>query len=260
MGVLTFFAWMAVVPGALLLAAASLLAVPEGSHGASGRHAALADAWRSPAFLLCTGGIFAGTFSGLLVIGNLTPIALGNGLSAADAVRGVSAFALGNAVGRILWGVLFDRIQERAIPYSLAGFALALAFLPFASGATFFLLVSAALGFGFGANFVVYASALSRQFGVAAFARLYPVCFLGYGLAGTTGPALGGKLADATGSYTPALYLSIAVLALAALTTWRGLGAFGLARGKAESAVTRPVASTGRTYSRNADGETAADG
>ena len=41
------------------------------------------------------------------------------------------------------------------------------------------------IGFCFGANFVLYASAISRYFGTGAFPRLYPICF-GYGVAGVT--------------------------------------------------------------------------
>lgn len=228
MDVLTFFGWIAVVPGTILLISAALLAVPDQTDSTSGELPRIAAGWKSPAFLVCTLGMFAGTFAGLLVVGNLAPIALDNGLSGATAVRGVSAFAVGNAVGRILWGALFDRVHERAIPLSLILFAACLTLLPWTGGATGFLLISVALGFGFGSNFVIYASSISRQFGVDVFARLYPICFLAYGFAGTTGPGLGGKLADITGSYSLPVYLSTGVLVLAALVTWRGLVASGI--------------------------------
>jgi MFS family permease len=58
-----------------------------------------------------------------------------------------------------------------------------------------------AVTFCFGANFVHYASAISRFYGMAAFPRLYPLCFLAYGVAGVLGPGLGGAIADHSGSF-----------------------------------------------------------
>jgi OFA family oxalate/formate antiporter-like MFS transporter len=226
MDVLDFFGWVALVAGIVLFLAAMLLAVPGDPAATRARSEQPTDGMRSPPFLLCALGIFAGTFAGLLIIGNLTEIAVGNSLALRVAVQGVAAFAVGNAIGRITWGYLFDRIHYRAIPASLTSLAAGLMLLAVSRHAVLFLPVSVLLGFGFGANFVVYAAALTRYFGVDSFAKLYPVCFLGYGVAGITGPALGGYLADTTGSYIPALVLSIVLLVMATAVTWLGQGAF----------------------------------
>ncbi|MFW6457387.1 MAG: hypothetical protein ACOC0A_03755, partial [Planctomycetota bacterium] len=67
-------------------------------------------------------------------------------------------------------------------------------------------------GTGFGSCFVVYASSMVDYYGADLFPHLYPICFLGYGLAGITGPAIGGWIEDATGTFTWAIMLSITIV------------------------------------------------
>jgi OFA family oxalate/formate antiporter-like MFS transporter len=212
--VLRLFRWIGASSGILIVAAALLLRDPRGTTGSTSSQGHLSAILTWP-FALTTIGIFSGTFAGLLIIANLTPIVLKAGLSEAQAALAVSIFALGNGTGRIAWGKLFDHFHYTSIPMSLASLALASGFLllPLSSGAM--VLVVFFVGLGFGANFVIYAAAISRYFGTGLFPRLYPICFMAYGLAGVIGPGLGGWLADATGTYHMALYICIALLALA---------------------------------------------
>lgn len=164
-------------------------------------------------FLLILFGMFSGTFSGLMVIGNLKPIMLKAGLTDSAATTTIALFAIGNVFGRIFWGRLHDHIgSRRTILLSSGLFALALAFLlvdgphEIAVAATFF------AGAGFGSCFVVFASTIVEKFGVKIFPRLYPICFLAYGFAALTGPAIGGIIADMTGSFKMALAISCGVI------------------------------------------------
>lgn len=225
MDVMRFFMWLGMIAGALLLVSSLLLDMPEHTKSATVPPSASSELFTRP-FLICLLGMFAGTFSGLLVIGHLTPIVEEAGLSVERAALAVSIFAAGNAAGRILWGFLFDRIGYRSIPASLGWFAAALLLISCTHHVGIILACAAGLGFGFGSNFVIYASSLSSYFDVASFPRLYPICFLGYGLAGITGPGIGGYLADTTGSYHTAIYLSIGLLAVAVWITGAGLKAF----------------------------------
>lgn len=245
MDVLRFFAWIAAVAGGMLIVAALLLAVPEKTGEPARVNRITADLFSWP-FALCLFGIFMGTFSGLLVIGNLAPIVSDAGFSATVAAGAVSIFAVGNAAGRILWGFLFDRIRYLAIPASLACFTVLLLLLAVSNSVWLVLLCTVLLGFGFGANFVIYASALSSHFHIDSFPRLYPICFLGYGLAGVTGPGIGGYLADATGSYASALGVSTAMVAVAAVVTALGMRVFEKGGVADESPIFEPVEETGR--------------
>lgn len=219
MGVLTFFMWIALVAGGLLVLSALVLDVPAHTKQTVVTKSITKDLFSLP-FFICLFGIFTGTFAGLLIVGNLTPIVRGAGHSKELAAVAVSVFAVGNALGRILWGFLFDRIRYAAIPASLGSFGIMMLLLVFVMDHVAGIMVCAGLlGFGFGANFVVYASALSSHFDLASFPRLYPICFLGYGLAGVIGPGVGGFIADATGSYNTALHLSIGMIAVATVVT-----------------------------------------
>jgi OFA family oxalate/formate antiporter-like MFS transporter len=208
--VMIFFRWYGIVSGTILLTSALFLANPP-SEAYAGQEQKKASVLSLP-FAVITLGMFSGTFAGLLIIGNLTPIVLNAGLMENQAVFSISIFAIGNAIGRISWGHISDSIGFKTIPLSLICFAVfcVLLLLPLSSG--LLLTTVGLLGFGFGANFVIYASTISHFFGVEAFPKLYPLCFLGYGIAGIIGPGLGGFIADATGSYNTALYISIALV------------------------------------------------
>ena len=71
------------------------------------------------------------------------------------------------------------------------------------------------IGAGFSACFVVYASAIVEVFGIELFTRLYPLCFLSYGLAALLGPPLGGWIADSTGSYASGVWTSVILIGIA---------------------------------------------
>ncbi len=186
-----------------------------------------------PFMLLCA-GMFAGTFAGLLTVGNLKPILLDLGTDGNTATLGISIFAVGNASGRIIWGQIHDRLGVKpTVVLSLA--CLALSIIPFALDISEILLLVATgiAGAGFGACFVVYASSIVKYFGTEIFPSLYPICFLGYGLAGITGPAVGGWIADVTGSFTVGIFLSILLISIALIMNSMGLFSTQYAREKA---------------------------
>ena len=221
MDVLEFFKWFGLSSGVILIISTFFLAEPEAEKAVSTDVASLDGVWTAP-FLVMFICMFAGTFAGLLVVGNLSPIVIESGLTAHQAVLAISLFSIGNALGRVTWGYAVDTLHYRSIPLSLAFFAVLMLVLSVAKSSVVCYLVSGLMGFAFGGNFVIYAAAVSRFFGTVSFTRLYPVCFLGYGLAGLVGPGIGGRLADGTGSYQMALYISFGILAVAAVIS--GLG------------------------------------
>ncbi len=184
-------------------------------------------------------GMFVSTFGGLLVISHLNPIALGAGASGHVATWAVGAFAVGNAGGRLLWGHLADRFGRPTIQASLVCLVAALLALAYAQTSGALIVASALLGLCFGAAFVVYAAQVAATHGSAGLSFIYPWVFVCYGIAGITGPTLGGRLADAMGDYRPAILLA------AAVTT---VGVVGIsllwqrARPQADSPQTHPVA------------------
>ena len=170
----------------------------------------------SKTFLLLCLGMFAGTFAGLLTIGNLKSILIDLQISEKAATLGISIFAVGNAAGRIIWGQIHDKLCVRkTILLSLTFLALSIVPLAFKLPATLQLIAVGAIGINFGSCFVVYASSTVKIYGTNLFPRLYPVCFLAYGLAGIIGPGVGGWIADASGSFKVSIVLSVIIVSVA---------------------------------------------
>lgn len=233
-GVLEVFRGVGLAFGAVAFVAALLMSEPERKAELADDELDLSEGIKTHAlsgkfgFLFL--GMFAGTFAGLLTVGNLKPILLNSGLSGSSATLGIAIFALGNAAGRIIWGQTHDRLgSRRTVVFSLAVLGAALAPLMFDFSAGYMLTMVALVGIGFGACFVVYASSMVEHFGVELFPQLYPICFLGYGLAGIIGPGVGGWIEDTTGSFTPAIVLSVTIVFLAT-------GAFAIGFPRVEAA------------------------
>ncbi len=226
MDVMQVFRFIGLGSGLLALCSALLLREPpRGDKAGSARSAAARSApagvLASRSFLLLCLGMFCGTFAGLLVVGNLKPMVLSLGLKNAPATLAISLFALGNAMGRIGWGQAHDRLGTRGAVFLSLAF-LGLSLLLFLLPPTPLIVLAAVLltGIGFGGCFVVYASSVVDLFGMDRFPRLYPICFLWYGLAALIGPPLGGMIADTTGSYGPAIVLSVLLVLTAAPLIW----------------------------------------
>jgi OFA family oxalate/formate antiporter-like MFS transporter len=169
----------------------------------------------SRTFILIFLGMFAGTFAGLLVVGNLKPFMLEREISDFYATLSISLFALGNILGRILWGQLHDRWGSRStIITTFSLFVFALILLAVNTPVWVLMASTIMVGAGFGGCFVIFASTIVEEYQVKLFSHLYPICFLAYGLAALIGPSLGGWLADSTGSYVSGILTSIIILVL----------------------------------------------
>jgi OFA family oxalate/formate antiporter-like MFS transporter len=222
--VLAWFAWLAVGYGGMLALCAQLLTLPAHSAVAAVTARPALRCWRDPHFWTLVLGIFAGTFAGLLVIGNLTSIGLSWGMSAGVATGAVSLFAVGNAAGRIGWGWLADRWSAQAmIPVMLTIGMITLAAWPFAAtaGPIAYLLLVLLIAFFFGGCFVLFATQVSHRYGADQLSLVYPWVFLAYGMAALIGPLIGGWLYDLSQEYRLAT-------AIAALVCGVGAGGFAL--------------------------------
>jgi OFA family oxalate/formate antiporter-like MFS transporter len=221
-GVPLTFAVVGVGYGTAIAVAGLLLRFPETTPGGVDRRPArVRSLRRQPAFWRLAGGMFAGTFAGLMVVGNLKPMGLSEGVSATAATFAVSAFAVGNAVGRISWGWLHDRLGSATVPASLAVLALTTASLPFAAQDPLFVLAAFAVGVGFGSCFVLYAAEVASLWGGDRLPDVYPRVFLAYGVSGVLGPLTGGMVYDATQDYASAVVVAV-VLAAGTAAAWLG--------------------------------------
>jgi OFA family oxalate/formate antiporter-like MFS transporter len=209
---LDVFLWVGVVYGALILVGGSLLANPPDSPAPPSPDE-VPRVSRDPRFWRLFGAMFAGTFAGLLIIGNLKRLGLSGGVEEFFAVASVSALAAGNALGRIGWGLIADRFGRG--PASVLSLSLLagsiLLLLPAAGSGWLFLIVAACVGFNFGAAMVLYATQTSDVYRPENFGRVYARVSLAYGLSGTLGPFIGGLVYDLTHNFWPAVVIAAAV-------------------------------------------------
>lgn len=218
--------WMGIAYIAIIPPAASLIAMPHGRTSDAGtdgcERVPMRELLGNRSFRVLAAGMFAGTFAGLLLIGNLRSIGQTLGTSANVAMLGLSVFAGGNAAGRIGWGWLADRCGRLCIPASLSTLALAILLQTMsAQSKTVFLAATTLCGFAFGGCFVIYAAQTTERFGVGQLAAIYPLIFLFYGISGLFGPVVGGAIFDATGSFSPAMLIASTVAGSMAIVLWR---------------------------------------
>ncbi len=161
--------------------------------------------------------------AGLMSIGlmKLYPMeALQNaGMSAvqASAVAGTAMavfFSLANGLGRIIWGLVSDKLgRKNSIIIMTATQGILVILFTYMAGTEILLYLGAALiGFNFGGNFALFPTITADTFGAKNVGQNYPFVFLAYGVGGILGPILGGKMGD-LGNFPLAFTISgIAVL------------------------------------------------
>lgn len=180
---------------------------------------------KDKSFFLLFLGMFAGTFCGLMIIGNLKPVLALKGIEESIADLSVGLFAVGNSLGRILWGYGHDRVKSLCIPLSLLFLAIATLILIFSGAFSLLVLIaSLAVGLGFGSCFVLYASQTIEYYGIENFGKIYPIIFLfGYGIGGSAGPIVGSFLSRNSNSYVLPGLIAVFFLGVASLYIFFGM-------------------------------------
>jgi len=176
----------------------------------------------------------AGAMAGLMVIGCIKLFGIdalrSTGMDAelASAKAGTAMaifFALANGIGRIVWGMVSDRIGRRISLFlmCLIQGLIMLVFYKMGSSVALLYLGSAVIGFNFGGNFALFPAATADFFGNKTVGTNYGWVFTAYGIGGIVGPYLGGYFkSTATGGEvsawaTPFIIAGIACIAAAAI-------------------------------------------
>lgn len=208
-GVLEVFRAVGLAYGPLVAAAALLLTVPPHARARAPVRFERRRLLRDHRFQALCVAMFCGTLPGLLISGNLKPLGLSFGLPAVTAALSISAFAAGSGGGRIVWGLLADRLGcRRAALLSLA--AIAASPLLLLAGRTEATFLAAALlaGFCYGSSFAIYPAQVAELWGARVMGTVYALVMVAHGLAAEAGPGTAGLLFDLTDSFAPALVLA----------------------------------------------------
>jgi len=164
--------------------------------------------------------IFAfGSGAGLMIIGNLASIVKDQiGLPAFSAIA-VSALALGNGGGRVLYGILSDKIGRRntlLIAFTMQAFLIGGLFFTKTSSlltnVPLLMIFVALVGANYGANLAVIPAMMKDYYGAKNLAMNYGVVYTAWGLGGFMVSQLGSTIKDIYGSYDYAYVLAAAML------------------------------------------------
>jgi nitrate/nitrite transporter NarK len=165
-----------------------------------------------------------GSGAGLMVIGSLASIVTDQiGLAAFSAIA-VSTLAIGNGSGRVLYGLLSDKISRKGVLMIAFLFqAVLISSLYFLGSDSILatpgvLMVFVALiGANYGANLAVFPALTKDFYGPKNFAVNYGIVYTAWGLGGFMVSQLASVIKDSYGSYAYAYLLSAGMLLLAAL-------------------------------------------
>jgi OFA family oxalate/formate antiporter-like MFS transporter len=161
---------------------------------------------------------FIGAGAGLMVIGSVAGMAK-NSLGE-KAFLAVAILAVGNAAGRIVAGILSDRIGRNwTLGLVFSGQALLmLAAIPVvgsqSSSAAMIVLLATSIGFNYGANLALFPSFTKDRWGMKNFGVNYGIVFSAWGIGGFILSRLSQSLTAKSGSFTASFQVAAALLAL----------------------------------------------
>ncbi|MDP6525914.1 MAG: OFA family MFS transporter [Kiritimatiellia bacterium] len=167
-----------------------------------------------------------GAGAGLMVIAKLAVIAkVQMGLSVGFLL--VAALAVGNGGGRVVAGMLSDKIGRKRTMFTCFIFQAVLVFLLsriYAGGALATLpvmsVISALIGANYGANLSLFPSITKDYYGLKNFGVNYGLVFTSWGVGGFMLALVAGKIYDATKSFNVAFYGAATLLIMAAVVTF----------------------------------------
>ncbi|WP_312663740.1 MFS transporter [Pantoea sp. CTOTU49201] len=213
----TFMIWgvlamSMIIVGALLMRDAPMQK-SSGNAQLEAKDYTLAQSVRLPQYWMLALMFLTACMSGLYVIGVAKDIGEGMvHLSAQTAANAVTVIAIANLSGRLILGVLSDkmariRVITLAQIVSLVGMSILL--FTHMNESTFFLSL-ACVAFSFGGTITVFPSLVSDFFGLNNLTKNYGLIYLGFGI----GSVLGSLVASAFGGFTVTFSLIMTLLVI----------------------------------------------
>jgi nitrate/nitrite transporter NarK len=225
--------WLGIGVGAIVILLSQVLSnppkgyVPGGAAGAPAPGAAtkkVDSTWKemmkTPTFWILWCVYFIGAGAGLMVISHASKVAKTS--MAELAWVAVALLAVGNAAGRIISGLLSDKIGRQATLITMLLFQAVMIFLltivPVESAGAI-LAVACLIGFNYGSNLSLFPSVTKDFFGLKGFGLNYGIMFTAWGVGGSVLSRVSEMIKKETGSLDYSCYAATGLLVLAALLT-----------------------------------------
>lgn len=213
----TFMIWgviamSMIIVGALLMRDAPLQKT-SGNAQREAKDYTLAESVRLPQYWMLALMFLTACMSGLYVIGVAKDIGEGMvHLTAQTAANAVTVIAIANLSGRLILGVLSDKMARiRVITVAQIVSLIGMSILLFTHmNETSFFLSLACVAFSFGGTITVFPSLVSDFFGLNNLTKNYGLIYLGFGI----GSVLGSLVASAFGGFTVTFSLIMTLLVI----------------------------------------------
>lgn len=216
---MTFMIWAAIAMSMMMLGALLMRDAPVHTNARVTQAAqdySFAESVRMPQYWILALMFLTSCMSGLYVIGIAKDIGESMvNLSTQNAANAVTIIAIANLSGRLILGILSDKVTRiRVITLaqlvSLAGISIML--FSQMNESTFFIAV-ACVAFSFGGTITVYPSLVSDFFGLNNLSKNYGGIYLGFGI----GSVMGSLIASLFGGFTVTFSLIMVLLVISLL-------------------------------------------
>lgn len=169
---------------------------------------------KTPFFYLIFGMMATGAFSGLMITSNASSIGQSMfGLTAASAAIYVSLASLSNCLGRVIWGVISDKIgRNKSYAAILIAVVIAFIILSTVKSVVGFAIGIIILGMCFGGVMGIFPPMVMENYGPANQGTNYGIVFSAYSLAAMFASKTASQIAtNNNGDFSQAFYLAIAL-------------------------------------------------
>lgn len=216
---MTFMIWAAIAMSMMMLGALLMRDAPVHTHARvtqAVQDYSFAESVRMPQYWILALMFLTSCMSGLYVIGIAKDIGESMvNLSTQNAANAVTIIAIANLSGRLILGILSDKVTRiRVITLaqlvSLAGISIML--FSQMNESTFFIAV-ACVAFSFGGTITVYPSLVSDFFGLNNLSKNYGGIYLGFGI----GSVMGSLIASLFGGFNVTFSLIMVLLVISLL-------------------------------------------
>jgi MFS family permease len=177
---------------------------------------------KTPSFYVMWVAFFIGAGAGLMVIGSIAGMAKQS--MGEMAFMAVVILAVGNAAGRIIAGLLSDRIGRTLTLALMTGFQAILMFIAIPvigaehPSAVLIVVIATLIGFNYGANLALFPAITKDFWGIKNFGANYGLLFTSWGIGGFVLGRASEMMKAATGDFALSFGVAGMLLAAAALS------------------------------------------